>query len=450
MYIVASSWCFIITYSIWSLFFLQFVSADLPTTKLSNGVDFPLVGMGLGNLQHDLIEAQIVGGLSEGMHYRMMDTAHASHNENLIFQGISSSGSTDQVHVITKVWYTHLGYERTKISVKESLEELNNSPNNNNIRVHLLIHWPRCRDDIPWMDCEAEENLLPDYVKEAGPPPHLDKDRAYLESWRALEDIYMGKVKLLSSGTNDNLLPSIASIGVSNFDLLDLKELIANSRIVPHMMQGNSWSYVFNPDLISFLHQEKIHFQVYNMDEIYRQSKGTPMAFRALGDIARTMGDFASEKSDGGNAHHFSEAQVLLKWFTQNKVSVIPRTRSWDHLQDNSPKAIGSMPNLPPEEEKQVSAIVRSIFEGRDFDQPQAAFVNSASEKIHIYWKDHDGKEHPVKTNLEEGGIFETFTHTGHVFVAYDDNQRKRKEFQVTATYNQVEKIHIDELLEEL
>ncbi|CAJ1934537.1 unnamed protein product [Cylindrotheca closterium] len=438
--------------STWSLFHNAIVSADLPTTKLSNGIDFPLVGLGVGNLQHELIESQISHGLSTKMNYRMLDTAHASHNENIIHTGIeqglssyaaslqdSTDGANSTVHVITKVWYTHLGYERTKISVKESLEQLN-SPN---ISVHLLIHWPRCRDDVPWMDCEAEENLLPQYVKDAGPPPHLDKDHAYLESWRALEDIYMGKVKL---GTD---LPLITSIGISNFDLPEIKELIVHSRIVPHMMQGNSWSYVFDPDLIYFLYRRKIHFQVYNvMNGIYERSGETPLAFRALGDIARALSAFA--KTEHGRDIRYTEAQILLKWFTQNKVSVIPRTRSLDHLEENSPEAVGSMPHLTPEEEEQVSAIVRSMFEGHDFDQPQASFINAASEKVHLFWKDLDGMEHPVRTDLEDGDVFDTATHTGHVFVAYDDSQLKRKEFQVTATYNQVEEIHIGELLEEL
>mmetsp|Transcript_41894 Transcript_41894/g.100938 ORF Transcript_41894/g.100938 Transcript_41894/m.100938 type:complete len:455 (+) Transcript_41894:301-1665(+) len=438
--------------STWSLLLhdVNVSAAGLPTTTLSNGIEFPLVGLGVGNLQHDLIESQISHGLSEKMNYRMIDTAHASHNENIIFQGVQQGFSSydptalqkhnNTVHVITKVWYTHLGYERTKISVKESLEQLN-SPSI--ISVHLLIHWPKCRDDIQWMDCEAEENLLPQSVKDAGPPPHLDKEHAYLESWRALEDIYMGKVKL---GTD---LPLIASIGVSNFDLPELKELIVNSRITPHMMQGNSWSYVFDPDLIYFMYQRKIHFQVYSvMNGIYERTGETPLAFRALGDIARALSAFA--KSEYGEDARYSEVQVLLKWFTQNKVSVIPRTRSLDHLEENSPESIGSMPNLTAEEEEQVSAIVRAIFEGHDFDQPRATFVNSASEKVHLFWKDHDGKEHPVKTDLEDGDVFETDTHTGHIFVAYDDSQLKRKEFQVTAGYNQMEKIHINELLEEL
>merc|ERR1712151_811686 len=161
-----------------------------PITYLGNGKSFPLVGMGVGNLQHDLIISQIVNGVGGGggggfgigggiagsnsgvdnvefqksssseiiqnnhnhnnnnnsnmnataqkntitkttmMNYRLIDTAHASHNEQLVHDGILQGllkksnativqKSNDIVHVITKVWYTYLGYERTIISVTE-------------------------------------------------------------------------------------------------------------------------------------------------------------------------------------------------------------------------------------------------------------------------------------------------------------------------------------------
>ena len=84
----------------------------------------------------------------------------------------------------------------------------------------MLLHWPRCNDNISWMNCLEEEDNLPQHVKDAGPPPHLHKQTAFKESWRALEDIYLGKFPNL--GTNNST--KITSIGVSNFELEDLFE----------------------------------------------------------------------------------------------------------------------------------------------------------------------------------------------------------------------------------
>ena len=207
---------------------------DLHTTILSNGKKFPQVGLGVGNLQHDLIVDRITEALQADKKTVLFDTAHASKNEELVREGIKAGlkkstylNKRSIVHVVTKVWYTHLGYERTLLSVKESLQSLKQ----NNVRVHVLIHWPRCNDDIPWMHCEQEENGLPDNVRNAGPAPHLNKDTAFLESWRALEDIYLGKVSLGRG------LPKVESIGVSNFALEDMKALEEKQTVVPQIYQ---------------------------------------------------------------------------------------------------------------------------------------------------------------------------------------------------------------------
>jgi hypothetical protein len=67
-----------------------------------------------------------------------------------------------------------------------------------------------------------------------------------------------------------------------------------------------------------------------------------------------------------------------------------------------------------------------------------------------LFWKDHDGEEVPVQTDLSPGETFRTYTHTGHVFVVYDDTQTQRREFEIKADYGQVEQIHIEELFDEL
>ena len=156
--------------------------------------------MGIGNLPHESIPQVVNAQLDVGV--RLIDTAHASNNEGILGEAIASFdggggvhrntrgsptiSSHQEVHVVTKVWYTHLGYERTKMSVQESLQNLQEAINRQ-IFVHVLIHWPRCNDDIPWMNCEEEENNLPPQVKTAGPPPHLNKYGAFVDSWKALE-----------------------------------------------------------------------------------------------------------------------------------------------------------------------------------------------------------------------------------------------------------------------
>ncbi len=177
-------------------------SSNQLTFQLKSGSFIPLLGTGIGNLQHEEITQVIHNQLDNGVF--LIDTARASNNEMILAEAVASydgqagalrgggggSGPGSVLHVVTKVWYTHLGYERTKISVKESLDSLqlaSPSGSSRQVYVHMLLHWPRCNDDIEWMNCEEEERNLPQRIKDAGPPPHLNKENAFLESWRALE-----------------------------------------------------------------------------------------------------------------------------------------------------------------------------------------------------------------------------------------------------------------------
>jgi len=128
--------------------------------------------------------------LAVGLDVRFVDTAMASRNEALIAQALAGSGlgSANDVHVQTKVWYTHLGYARTQLAVRNSLANFATSPGP---PPTVLLHWPRCRNDVPWMRCEEEESELPEEVKAVGPPPHLQPADAWEGSWAALEDAFL-------------------------------------------------------------------------------------------------------------------------------------------------------------------------------------------------------------------------------------------------------------------
>lgn len=402
---------------------------DIPRVKLSDGQDFPLVGLGVGNLQHELLEKQIVDAME--FKYRLLDTGHASNNEHIIAaaikKGLESAPDTE-MHVVTKVWYTHLGYERTKISVRESLERLNLP----NIRVHIMIHWPRCRDDIEWMDCEAEEAALPKAVKDAGPPPHLDRDHAFKESWSALEDIFLGKISLGKG------LPKVESIGVSNFDLDDLKALEEGARVIPHVLQHNVWHFLYDPDLMEYLNVHKIHFQAFNvMNGILGNRHGSPNAAASLDHIVDHL---------SGDTEHTitTHAQVILKWLIQNKVSVIPRTSKHDHLSDMAPLVIASMSDFDEHEQGMVASAAKALILGRDFETPaRVSFVNKHNSLLHFFWwNEEENKEIPVKI-LAPGESWDTYTGKGHRFIAYNTAKTHGRHFEVEVGQGELQEIHV-------
>jgi diketogulonate reductase-like aldo/keto reductase len=428
-------------------------SQDILTTKLSNDFDFPFVGMGIGNLQHELTEEVVINGLQPNLDIQLIDTAHASQNEGILAQAIvnsdnklrqsrktnfKKSDSLPPIHIVTKVWYTHLGYERTKISVKETLDELS-SVNTRQVYVHMLLHWPRCNDAIEWMNCAQEEEQLPQHIKDAGSPPHLNKDTAWKDSWRALEEVYEEfSAKRISIGKN--VQPIIASIGVSNFEIDDMRALSSIAKIQPHVYQGDVWKVFHDPVLFRHLHDNNIFFQAYGvMNRIMGGREDAPSAFSVLSDIAR---EIASTLHSFGDYHEKSlvvtEATVLLAFCVQRGIGVIPRASSASHRRENAPDAIAAViPLLTSTHINQLGLAVPALMKGEEL-HASIAFMNSLPGPIQIHWIHSDtGEEVLVKDVLQSGAVEIIKSHPGHRFVAYDTEREVRREVSVDVGYGE-------------
>jgi len=328
------------------------------------------------------------------------------------------------------------------------------------------------------MECEKEEDAVPSLVKEADAdslPPHLNKDHAYQESWRALEDIYLGRVTLHDSYENMGL-PKPASIGVSNFDVSDLEGLEemtndnANDnrnqilRVVPHIIQSNVWNYIYDPYLITYCDKHQIQFQAYNMmNGIFANvPESSPKAYDMLRDIS-------TKKKNQSNNKSYSPQQLVMTWFLEQHppVSIIPRTTTLEHVHDNSDRALSSLSKegvLTEQERETIRLCVSVMLKNEDLDPPFVTFHNKHTEILHIYWSKggdsnsdssdsdrREGEEQERRVTQQEGiqpgEQFKTHTYQGHTFVAYDSvnkKQGKKKIFTVGATYGQKEDFHVE------
>jgi len=440
--------------------------------ELSNGGHIPLVGFGVGNLEHDMIDSVIASNIQPGnnRHY-LIDTARASQNEHIIAKSIAKQLSTGSsvrgrkndadtiappiVHVVTKIWYTHLGYKRTRLSIMESLKDLSmdSASDMTNIRVHILLHWPRCNDSISWMKCEEEEENLPKYVKNAGPPPHLDKSNAWKESWRALEDAYLEQKDQELNGHHQ--LPIIESIGISNFERNDLEELMTLSRIKPELFQGNVWLVIHDRHLMNLLQEHDITFQAYNiMNALFQQRSHTPNAYSVLTTIGENLAKQIEENDPSTSKTTVTEGMVIMAWLVQSGFSVIPRASSSNHQLQNSPASIHAIPGLTGEQSKSVKNAMSALMTGKDV-KLKATFHNALDHNsniaLKIHWSDNTtGEEFTVIERLLPGDSSTIHVHPGHTFVAYadtdDEEKKSRKEFTITASYGGRERFSVDEL----
>jgi diketogulonate reductase-like aldo/keto reductase len=151
---------------------------------LNNGIKMPLLGYGVYQVPASECERCVQDAISTG--YRLIDTAQGYFNEEGVGSAIATSGiPRAELFVTTKVWLDNYGYEKTRESVRRSLEKLR----------------------LDYLDLVLLHQPFADYYS----------------SYRALEDLY-------SEGT-------LKAIGVSNFYPDRLSDICAFNRVVPQVNQ---------------------------------------------------------------------------------------------------------------------------------------------------------------------------------------------------------------------
>ena len=91
--------------------------------KLSNGVEMPLLGYGVFQVNPDECERCVSDALSVG--YRLIDTAQAYANEEGVGNAWRKSGiPREELFLVTKVWNSNAGEEKAYKSIEESLRKL--------------------------------------------------------------------------------------------------------------------------------------------------------------------------------------------------------------------------------------------------------------------------------------------------------------------------------------
>jgi len=163
---------------------------------LSNGVAIPKLGLGTWLIPDSEAAEAVRHAIAAG--YRHIDTAQAYENEIGTGEGVRSSGvPRGRLFITSKVAAEIKDYSQAAASIDASLARLGCGP----IDL-MIIHCPQ-----PWAEFRGEKR-------------YFDENK---EVWRALEDAYLaGKVR---------------AIGVSNFLVDDLQNILEDCRIKPMVNQ---------------------------------------------------------------------------------------------------------------------------------------------------------------------------------------------------------------------
>ncbi|WP_337101144.1 aldo/keto reductase [Paenibacillus sp. YIM B09110] len=180
----------------------------MQNVTLNNGVEMPLLGFGVFQIQDENeCEQSVYDAITAG--YRLIDTAASYLNEEAVGRAIKRSGvPREELFITTKLWVQDTGYDRTKKAFDNSLKRLQLD-----YLDLYLIHQP--------------------YGDVYG-------------SWRAMEELYReGKVR---------------AIGVSNFHEDRLIDLILHNEVAPAVNQVET--HLFNQQIENAKFMKEHHVQI--------------------------------------------------------------------------------------------------------------------------------------------------------------------------------------------
>jgi diketogulonate reductase-like aldo/keto reductase len=222
---------------------------------LSNGVVMPRLGLGVFRIpEGEAVEQAVAYAFQVG--YRHIDTARSYGNEAGVGQAVRESGlPREQVFVTTKVWNDQQGYDSTLKAYEASLARLGLD-----YADLYLVHWP---------------------VK-----------GQYKETWRALETLYEEK--------------RVRAIGVCNFHVHHLEDLLAGARVAPMVNQIELHPFLTQEDIRGYCRDYNI--QVEAWAPLVRGHLDHPLFSELAASYGRTP------------------AQIVLRWHVQHDVVVIPKS----------------------------------------------------------------------------------------------------------------------------
>ncbi|WHY18476.1 aldo/keto reductase [Paenibacillus sp. G2S3] len=232
---------------------------------LNDGVTMPWLGLGVYKTKDgDEVIHAVKTAVELG--YRSIDTAAGYNNEEGVGQAIRECGvARDELFITTKVRNPDQGYESTLKAFEVSRRKLGLD------YIDLyLIHWPV-----------------------AG---------KYRETWKAL--IHLQKEGL------------IKSIGVSNFQIHHLKDIIEDTGVVPVVNQVEFHPLLTQRELLKYANEQGIQLEAWS--PLMQGNLDLPL----LQELAEKYGK--------------TPAQIVLRWDLQQGVITIPKSVNADRIKENA------------------------------------------------------------------------------------------------------------------
>ncbi|KAK9457116.1 NADP-dependent oxidoreductase domain-containing protein [Dipodascopsis uninucleata] len=259
--------------------------------KLNDGYDIPAVGLGTWQGQpgteaaEELINS-IVYALQNG--YRHIDTASGYQVEEYVGKAVKKSGiPRSEVFITTKLGNTDHG--KVEEAFLKSLDLLDSDY----IDLYLM-HWP--------------QSILPN--REPSEIP------TFQETWKSMVQL------------REKYPDKLRSIGVSNFSIKTLEELLPTTTVVPAVNQVELHPMLPQIELVEYMAKKGIHCTCYSPLGQYNSPILTHLDITSIAE-----------------RHGVTPAQVALAWEVSRGLSVCPKSSNQKRIVQNI-----TLPQLTDEE----------------------------------------------------------------------------------------------------
>jgi D-xylose reductase len=296
----------------------------------------PAVGLGLWKVEKAKAASTVEEAVRRG--YRHFDSAYDYGNESETGDGLRkvlSSGACkrEDLWVTSKLWNTYHAPEHVRPAVEKSLEMLKLE-----YLDLFLIHFPIALAFVPF------ERYPPGWFYEPdAASPRMERARVPIaDTWGAMEELRRAGL--------------VRNIGVSNFGVSLLRDLLSYADIRPAVLQVEMHPYLAQEKLLRFCGEEEIAVTAFS-------PLGAP-SYQSIGMAGEHESALREPVvQEAGKRHGKSPAQVLLRWGVQRGTAVIPKTTRAERLSENL--ALFDF-ELAAEEMAAISALDR----GRRFNDP--------------------------------------------------------------------------------
>lgn len=271
---------------------------NTPSVKLNNGIEMPVVGLGTWKSGVGEVKQAVKDAIDGG--YRHIDCALAYQNEHEVGAAIKEkiadgTVSRKDLFITSKLWNTFHSFAKVEEGLRLSLKNLDLE-----YLDLFLVHWP--------MGYQENTVLFP---KDDG-GKFIYTDIAILETWKGMEHcVKLGLTK---------------SIGVSNFNIDQLKEVIDNCSIKPVTNQVECHPYLNQLSLKTACEELGVVITAYS-------PLGSPdRPWAKPGDVVLMEDPKLVELAI---KYGKTVAQILLRYQTQRGVIVIPKSVTKDRIISN-------------------------------------------------------------------------------------------------------------------